>query len=258
MTLESALREKLRSQPLLVMTHIICGYPSLEDNWRMLRIMNEAGVALVEFQFPFSEPSADGPIFCKANQRSLENGTHVADCFALMRRAADELSFMPLMMGYCNTAFKMGYEVFCRRLAEAGGRGFILPDLPPEESLDLERQAQIHDLAPIHLMTPTTRDDRLRLIAAHGAGFHYCVARRGVTGAHTDFGADLDAFLARCRKVTSLPLAVGFGLSTPEDVALLKGKAEIAIIGTAVLKTWESQGEAATEKLIHSLAEAAG
>lgn len=234
----------------------------------MLRLMSEAGVALVEFQFPFSEPIADGPLFCKANQRSLERGTHVDDCFALMRRAANELAFMPLMMGYYNTVFKMGHAAFCERLAAAGGRGFILPDLPPEEATELEREADARDLTPIHLMTPASPDERLRLIASHGRGFFYCVARRGVTGAHTSFGAELDDFLRRCRAVTHLPLAVGFGLSKPEDIQFLKGKiagqggpkmprADIAVIGTAFLQTWETAGPSGAAPFLHSLAAAA-
>lgn len=238
------------------MTHIICGYPSLEDNWTLLEIMNEVGVGIVEFQFPFSEPSADGPLFCRANQESLKNGTHVEDCFALIRRASAELDFAPVMMGYYNTAFKMGEAAFCERLEEAGGRGFILPDLPPEESDTLEVEADARGLASIHLMTPTTSDERLAMIASHGRGLHYCVARRGVTGAHSDFGAELSAFLDRCRAVTRLPLAVGFGLSRPEDVAFLKGRADIAIIGTAVLRTWEEQGEEGVLSLLASLVEA--
>ena len=256
MPLDSMIRAKRRQTPILLMTHIICGYPSLEDNWTMLRIMSEAGVALVEFQFPFSEPTADGPLFCKANQRALEKGTRVADCLALMRRAGDELTFAPLMMGYYNTAFKMGHPAFCERLAKAGAKGMILPDLPPEEADDLEREAWARGLDLIHLMTPTTSNERLKMIASRGSGFFYCVARRGVTGRHTDFNEELDRFLRRCRAATNLPLAVGFGVSTPEDIRFLKGRADIAVVGTAVLKTWEEKGESGVRWLIDSLAQA--
>ena len=257
MSLETRLREQREHQPILLMTHIVCGYPSLEANWKMLSFMNEAGVALVEFQFPFSEPTADGPLFCKANQTAIENGITTRDCFDIMSRASAEMTFAPLMMGYYNTVYKMGHEVFCQRLAAAGGRGYILADLPPEEADVLEATGLAMGLEPIHLMTPTSSDDRLRLIATHGRGFFYCVARRGVTGAHTEFGADLDAFLARCRQATSLPLAVGFGVSSPEDVHFLKGRADIAVVGTAVLQRWETEGEAAARELILSLAQAA-
>ena len=257
MSLETRIRELRQRQPILLMTHIVCGYPSLEANWKMLSFMNEAGVALVEFQFPFSEPTADGPLFCKANQSAIENGTTTQDCFDIMTRASAAMTFAPLMMGYYNTVYKMGHEAFCQRLGAAGGRGYILADLPPEEAAALEVTSIPMGLEPIHLMTPTSSDERLGLIASHGRGFFYCVARRGVTGAHTEFGADLDAFLNRCRQATTLPLAVGFGVSSPEDVHFLKGRADIAVVGTAVLQRWESQGEEAARDLILSLARAA-
>lgn len=256
MSLESTIRERLTSEPIALMTHIVCGYPSFDANWEMLSIMNQAGVALVEFQFPFSEPSADGPLFCRANQAALAAGARQGDCFSLMSRAASTFDFAPLMMGYYNTVFKAGHQAFCERLRASGGRGMILPDLPPEEANRLEERADAGGLGLIHLMTPTTSDERLRLIASHGRSFFYCVARRGVTGQKTDFGSELDAFLARCRAVTDLPLAVGFGVSRPEDVEFLKGRADIAIVGTAALKAWEEGGASAYRDFIEGLASA--
>ncbi len=255
MALEMMIRERLDAQPILLMTHLVCGYPSLEANRRMLKIMSEAGVALVEFQFPFSEPTADGPLFCHANQEALAAGVRIADCFDLMKQTSAAVSFAPLMMGYYNTVFKMGHAVFCKRLQEAGGRGMILPDLPPEEAGDLETLADEAGLDMIHLMAPTTSDERLKMIAAHGRGLFYCVARGGVTGAHTDFGTELDAYLKRCRAHTSLPLAVGFGVSRPEDIDFLKGRADVAVIGTAALRAWEDGGENGYRAFILSLAE---
>jgi len=112
----------------LLMTHVVCGYPSFDDNWRELEIMSEAGVELVELQFPFSEPSADGPLFVKANQAAIENGVQVDDCFAFMQKVTAHFSFKVVMMGYFNTVFKTGQELFLQRLRDAGGSGFILPD----------------------------------------------------------------------------------------------------------------------------------
>jgi len=242
MRLSEHLAARRREKKLLVMTHVVCGYPSFEDNWRELEIMAEFGVDLVELQFPFSEPSADGPLFVKANQESLASGTTVEQCFEFMARASAHFPFRVLMMGYYNTAFKMGHEAFVRRLAEAGAVGFILPDLPVEEAGELHALAAAADLAPIVLMTPTNTDARLAELAQSARGFVYAVARKGVTGGTTTMSDEVAEFLGRCRAVTALPLALGFGVATREDIAFIAGHADIAIIGTAALRAWEADG----------------
>ncbi len=243
MRLSDHLQRRGATRRPLVMTHVVCGYPSFEDNWRELEIMAAAGVDLVELQFPFSEPSADGPLFVKANQESLARGTTVAQCFEFMARASTHFPFRVLMMGYYNTVFRMGHEAFVERLARAGGVGFILPDLPIEEASELHALALAHDLAPIVLMTPTSSDERLKQLAAIAQGFVYVVARRGVTGSGTTMNEEVVALLERCRSATSLPLALGFGVASAEDIAFIARHADIAIIGTAALRAWESAGE---------------
>jgi tryptophan synthase alpha chain len=242
MALETYIRERLEQKDLLVMAHVVCGYPSFEDNWQELEIMAEAGVDLVELQFPFSEPSADGPLFVKANQLSLKNGTTVQQCFDFMKKVNDAFPFKVMMMGYYNTAYKMGHEQFVERLAEAGGCAYILPDLPVQEAGELHALSAPLGISPIMLMTPTNSDKRLQEIADASDGFVYAVARKGVTGQSTSMDDGLSEFLDRCREHTKLPLGVGFGISTKEDLDFLRGKAEIAIIGTAALKTWEEGG----------------
>lgn len=227
----------------LIMTHVVCGYPSFEDNWRALEIMQEFGVDLVELQFPFSEPSADGPLFVKANQCAVDSGVSVADCFAFMRKASAEFSFKIIMMGYYNTVFKMGHATFLHNLQQAGGSAFILPDLPVEEAGELHQIAQQLDLAPIMLMTPTNSNSRLQQIADAASGFVYTVARKGVTGRDTDMNQDVAEFIARCRTVTNLPLAVGFGVSKKQDIDFIAEHANIAVIGTAALKAWQANQE---------------
>ena len=236
MQLSDYIAERRQQKKLLVMTHVVCGYPSFEDNWRELEIMAEHGVDLVELQFPFSEPSADGPLFVKANQESLAHGTTVEQCFAFMARATAHFPFRVLMMGYYNTAFKLGHAAFIDKLAAAGGVGFILPDLPLEEATELFALAAARDLAPIILMTPTSSEARLRTLAAAAKGFVYAVARKGVTGTATSMDDEVGEFLARCRANTALPLAVGFGVSTREDMDFIAAHADIAIIGTAALR----------------------
>jgi len=237
----------------MIMTHVVCGYPSFEDNWKELQIMQEFGIDLVELQFPFSEPSADGPLFVKANQAAIESGVHVDDCFAFMQKVTAEFSFKVIMMGYYNTVFKTGHQSFLKRLKDAGAYGFILPDLPIEEAGELHEIAKQLDLSPIVLMTPTNSDQRLTELAKCADGFIYTVARKGVTGSNTDMNKEVENFIARCRQYTDLPLAVGFGVSNADDVAFIGKNADIAVIGTAALKAWESGGETALRAFFEQL-----
>ena len=241
---------------ILLMTHVVVGYPSLEDNWKMLEAMGEADVDLVELQMPFSEPSADGPLFVKANQEALRNGIRWQAYFDLMKRASERFDFPILMMGYCNTAFSMGFENYCVNIRKNGGEGFIIPDLPLEEYGELFQYSRQHDLNPIMLCTPTNKEERIRKICGHGSGFIYCVARKGVTGKNTELDISAEKILQQCRLFTDLPLALGFGLSQAEDLHRLHGKAEIAIVGSALLKTWEAEGETGYRKHLLSLAAA--
>lgn len=243
MELDQYIIERKKSKSPLIMTHVVCGYPSFEDNLKELEIMNDFGVDFVELQFPFSEPSADGPLFVKANQMSIQNGTSVDRCFAFMQKVTARFKFKVLMMGYYNTVFKMGHQRFIDRLSQAGACGYIIPDLPIEESAELTLMAKAKGLSPIILMAPTNTNERLKQLAAHAQGFVYVVARKGVTGGRTNMSDDVAEFLTRCRRYTDLPLGVGFGVSAPEDVSFIGEHADIAIIGTAALRAWELGGE---------------
>ncbi len=242
MGLQAYIEQRKQSKDLLVMAHVVCGYPSFAANMEALEIMAEAGVDLVELQFPFSEPSADGPLFVKANEQSLKAGTTVDQCFEFMKLASERFAFKILMMGYYNTAFKMGEDVFVKRIQEAGGVGYILPDLPVEESDNLHRLSAEAGIEPIILMTPTSSEKRLAQLGAASRGMVYVVARRGVTGSKTNMGDDVTSLVARCRQHTSVPIGVGFGISSKADLDALRGSADLAIIGTAALKTWEASG----------------
>jgi tryptophan synthase alpha chain len=242
MGLQTYIEQRKQSKDLLVMAHVVCGYPSFAANMEALEIMAEAGVDLVELQFPFSEPSADGPLFVKANEQSLKAGTTVDQCFEFMKLASERFAFKILMMGYYNTAFKMGEDVFVKRIQEAGGVGYILPDLPVEESDNLHRLSAEAGIEPIILMTPTSSEKRLAQLGAASRGMVYVVARRGVTGSKTNMGDDVTSLVARCRQHTNVPIGVGFGISSKADLDALRGSADLAIIGTAALKTWEASG----------------
>jgi len=240
--LETHLRERLEQKPILLMTHLVVGHPSLDDNWTMLEAMEEAGVDMVELQLPFSEPIADGPSFVKANHEAIEAGIDWEAYFDLAARAAKEFSFPLIFMGYYNSVFRMGPDRFCDRLAESGMRGFILPDLPPEEGEALRVAARERDLDPVLIMTPANSPSRLDTIGDYASGFVYCAARKGVTGRKTDLSEGVAPFLDRCRSATSVPLGLGFGIRTGEDVQQLRGKADLAIVGTAGLAAWEDGG----------------
>ncbi len=242
-----------RKRPAMIMTHVVCGYPSFEDNWKELEIMQEFGVDLVELQFPFSEPSADGPLFVKANQEAIENGVRVQDCFEFMAKVTKEFSFKVVMMGYFNTIFKTGQRAFLQQLKDAGGHGFIVPDLPIDEAQELHAIAKELDLSPIVLMTPTNTDARLAELAKSADGFVYTVARKGVTGSNTNMNEEVAGFIARCKQFTEVPLAVGFGVSHADDIAFIGQHADIAVIGTAALKAWEQGQETALRQFFTAL-----
>jgi len=255
--LETYIRHRLQRKKLLLMTHAVVGYPSLDANMAMLEAMQRADADLVELQMPFSEPTADGPRFVQANQRALERGITREQYFRFMQQASANFDFKLLMMGYYNSAFQMGHEAFCACLVEHGASGFILADLPPEEAGDLLPLAAQHQLAPIMLMTPTTPDARLHHIAQHARGFIYCVARKGVTGDHTNLDQSLQAFVQRCRAATPLPLALGFGMQTGADLRAIQGLVDIAVVGTALLVAWEQGGVAPYSALLQELHAAA-
>ncbi len=253
MNLRTYIQSRLGSRKILLMTHVIVGYPSLDVNWRMLEQMERADVDLVELQMPFSEPIADGPVFARANQEALKQGLSVDEYFDFMGRATERFGFPHLMMGYYNTVFRLTHRTFCERLSRCGAAGFIIPDLPIEEYHDLSRLSDEHGLNPIALFTPTNSDARLAEIGRRGQGFVYGVARRGVTGKRTDLKAGIDALAARYRAASDVPLALGFGIAGGNDVRQLHGSCEIAIVGSALLERWESGGEEAYTELLDEL-----
>ncbi|MEW6221184.1 MAG: tryptophan synthase subunit alpha [Thermodesulfobacteriota bacterium] len=242
MALEERIRALRSKKDILLMTHIVLGYPSLAVNRRVIKAMVDAGVDLIELQIPFSEPMADGPVILKANQVAIESGIRVAACLDFAREMVQAHPIPFLFMTYCNIVFRHGEEAFLDRAVAAGIKGVILPDLPPEEGADFLALARAKGVAPILIYAPTSTGARMRELAGHAAGFIYCVARKGVTGKATRFDADLAVYLGRCRAATSLPLAVGFGLRSREDVQFLTGKADIAVVGSETIRVVDRDG----------------
>lgn len=251
--LKSYLKKRLGEKDILLMTHIVIGYPSFDDNLRIIEAMVAAGVDLMELQIPFSRPIADGPIITHANQQALKGGTTVKNCFHLAQKVARTFTIPFLMMSYCRVAFRYGLERFIMSLSECGLCGSIIPDLPPDESHTYIDRMHAHNLDPILLYSPSTSIDRMRTIASSGSGFIYCVARKGVTGENTDFSEELATYLRKCRKSTSLPIALGFGIKEKSDIDFLKGKVDIAVIGSQTIRVMEKKGVDSVGDFIGSL-----
>ncbi len=251
--LNAYLKSRLAEKEILLMTHIVLGYPSFEASLKIIETMVAAGVDLMELQIPFSEPTADGPVIARANQRALEEGVSVEKCLKFAGMAARKFDIPFLIMSYYNIPFKYGLNRFVKLLADGGLQGAIVPDIPPEEGREFLEAMRSRGLAPILIYAPTTSLERMRYIDSFAAGFIYCVARKGVTGQRTDFSDELEAYLSQCRRGTNLPLALGFGIKERSDTDFLKGKADIAVIGSQTIRVMETAGIEAVGAFIRGL-----
>ncbi len=250
---EAYIEERRRQRDLLLMTHIVIGYPSLAASLEIVDAMVESGVDVMELQIPFSEPIADGPVILHANQLALSSGIRVDDCFRFAETVAKKHPIPFLFMCYYNALFVRGVERFVGQMKQVGIQGSIVPDLPHEEGREYLLAMQEQQLDPIFIFSPNSPEIRLHEIADQARGFVYCVARKGVTGNTTAFSADLAEYLARCRKATSLPLALGFGVRDRNDMAYLCGKVDMAVVGSETLRIVDSKGVAAVAPFIHQL-----
>lgn len=253
MHLEEQLKNSLQKKDILLMTHLVLGYPSFEVNREVVKHMVENGVDCIELQIPFSEPMADGPVILKANQDSLANGTRVEQCLDFAEEMADAYDIPFLFMTYYNIIFKYGEAEFFEQSVKAGIKGLIIPDLPPEQSESFFGLAQDKDIAPILIYAPTSTDERMVELDKAGSGFIYCVARRGVTGKKSELGDDFEQYLQRCRAATEKPIAVGFGIRNSEDIRKLKGKADMAVIGSETIHLVDEKGAKAVGPFIAKL-----
>lgn len=253
MNLEQTLKNKKAEKDILLMTHIVLGYPSFQANREVIAQMVSNGVDCIEMQIPFSEPMADGPVILKANQDSLAQGTTVKDCFAFAKEMITTHNIPFLFMTYYNIIFKYGEEKFFQDAQQIGIKGFIVPDLPPEMGQDYFSFARQYDIAPIVIYAPTSTKERMATLAQYASGFIYCAARRGVTGNKTALGDDFTNYLKLCRASTKLPLAVGFGIQDRDDVKALVGTADMAVIGSQTIRLVDKHGPAAVGPFIASL-----
>ncbi len=219
------------------MPYMPVGYPSPELSPAIFHALVDAGADLIEIGVPFSDPLADGPTIQAATQQALAQGVVPADAFKLVSQLRDEDVRVPLiLMGYVNPILAYGMERYVADAAAAGADGFIVPDLPPEEAGEMEALAREHHLALIHLVAPTSTPERLDLAAAHSSGFLYLVSVAGVTGARDELPPNLSEFVSRVRGHTELPLAVGFGIATPEQARQVAQMADGVVVGSALVR----------------------
>nr|BBH88512.1 tryptophan synthase alpha chain [Thermosporothrix sp. COM3] len=235
----------------VLIPYFMCGYPSAEQSEKIILAAIEGGADIIELGIPFSDPLADGATIQQAGHVALEQGMTLKGCMQIASRIAAQSDAPLVFMGYYNPILAYGLERFCRDACNSGICGLIIPDLPPEEAESLQRAAYAYGLAIIFLVPPTTPDERIAHIAdivAQGpGGFLYCVSLSGVTGSRSELPPHLREFIARVQAYTepkNVPLAVGFGLSTPEHIAAVTGFADGAVIGSALVKLIERAEEA--------------
>jgi tryptophan synthase alpha chain len=218
------------------MPYFTLGYPNATLSGEILLAAARSGADLFELGIPFSDPLADGPTIQHSTQTALENGMTVRGCLEQVRRLRQHGVEQPLLlMSYINPLLAFGMDRFASQAAAAGADGLIVPDLPPEESAGLEEACRRNELALVYLLAPTSTPERIALAASRASGFIYLVSVTGVTGARNELPPDLSDFIARVRRATDLPLAVGFGIATPQQAAQVGRLADGVIVGSALI-----------------------
>ncbi|MEK7672696.1 MAG: tryptophan synthase subunit alpha [Patescibacteria group bacterium] len=228
-----------------IMTHIVAGYPSLKASEEIALTMIEVGVYFIEIQIPFSDPVADGPVIMQANEKALKAGTKVEDCFKLMEKLCAKNSTTKfLFMSYFNILHSYGVEKFCKKAQECGCYGLIVPDMPldEEEHEHYLENCQKFGLKAVQVVSPLSTDERLKKIAKVASGLVYCISRYGTTGVSSTLNTNLSGYLRKVKKYIQLPLAVGFGISDKSHVQAVWQEAEIAVIGSKVVRLIDEGG----------------
>ncbi len=228
-----------------LIAYLTAGDPDLETTEALVRDLARRGAAMVELGVPFSDPVADGPVIQAASVRALQQGVTLDDVLDLVGRLRSTLDIPLLIMTYYNPVFAYGRRRFVETAYKKGLDGVIIPDLPLEESNELSTDLQQAGIHFIHLLAPTSSEERIATTAGRAKGFIYCVSVTGVTGARDSIPASGRKLLNRVRKMTDLPLALGFGISRPEQIAALGGDGDAVIIGSAIVRLVEEGGSRA-------------
>jgi len=225
-----------------LITFLTAGDPDLATSEQVVHTLIEAGVDLIEIGFPFSDPMADGPTIQAASERSLEAGTTLAGVLELVARVRQHSNVPIVLMGYYNPVLRYGAAAFARDAARAGVDGLLLVDLPPEEAEELHPQLKAAGIDQITLLAPTTPIDRIQRLAGQAEGFLYYVSMTGVTGTQKVDATAIAASVAEVQRHSSVPVAVGFGVSSPEDARAVAAFADAVVVGSALVKVVEQYG----------------
>ena len=228
--------------------YLTMGYPSPADTPELVLALQSGGADIIELGVPFSDPVADGPTIQRASQVALDAGVTPSGCLGIVAELRDGGVSVPLvLMGYYNPIHSYGVEEYAHDCAAAGVDGLIVPDLPPEEAAPLRAACQHHGVALVFLIAPTTSDLRIAKVASETEGFLYVVSRLGITGTDTSPGEELADRLDLIRRYARTPVAVGFGISRPDQVRDLAPRVAGIIVGSAIVKRAEQGAEALVE-----------
>ncbi len=222
--------------------YITAGDPNLEVSEKLVLALERAGADIIEFGVPFSDPVGDGIVIQEAAQRALLHGASLRKVIASVRAIRTKSEVPLLLFSYFNPILAYGIETFALDAADAGVDGVLCVDLPPDEADDYKAALDRAGLCTVFLTAPTTSDDRLRLVGAKSTGFVYYVSRLGVTGEKAALAEGLKEAVARIQRLTGKPVAVGFGISTPEQAAAVAGLAEGVVVGSAIVRVVAEHG----------------
>ena len=255
-------RELAKRGEMGLVAYITAGDPSLEASEKIALAAAEAGADVIELGVPFSDPVADGPTIQRASERALRAGATLAGVLELVKKIRKKSDVPLVLFSYYNPLLQMGTKQFAAAAASAGADGVLATDLTPEESTEYREVMRAHHLDTIFLVAPTSTDERIKRIAGVSSGFLYLISRTGVTGAREALPEELPALVRRVREFTTLPIAIGFGISLPTHVTVLGGIADAAVVGSALVAEIEKSDEAAAAaaavgEKIRSLKEAA-
>lgn len=243
------------------MPFVTVGDPDMATSIAIIRELASRGVDLIEVGFPYSDPIADGPVIQASYTRALSRGIHVNDILAAIQQlttsaGGDKLPPLVAMVSYA-IVFRLGVSSFVQRAKSAGFSGLIIPDLPADEAEDVASVIRSHGLDAIQLVAPTTTSERENRIVKAASGFVYCISVAGTTGARDQLPAELSEQLKRLHQKTDLPLAVGFGVSKPEQVGTLRGLADGVIVGSAIVRQLErlANNASTTDEVLRDIGE---
>ena len=239
--LHSPTRLVFSSRPALI-AYVTCGDPDLATTRDVVLAAIRAGADVIELGVPFSDPVADGPVIQRASQRALERGTRLADVLELAREIRSQSDAGLIIFSYLNPVLRFGLEHFAAAAKDCGADGALITDLTVEEADEYLDAMRARNLATVFLAAPTSTDARLRRIAQASSGFVYAVSRTGITGERKDVADDARQLVARLRRRTRLPIAVGFGISTPEQFAQVGAFADAVVVGSALVHAMEDAG----------------